>query len=75
MYRYFDAVSLCSTAFTRFQAADAPPLTKLSYVPPRGAANSSACRVGGSWRMPMAAVLLLASPIPSCAASPYQVAA
>ena len=51
------------------------PAPKHPYVPPRGAANSSARRVGGSWKVPMAAVSRLASPIPSCAASPNQVVA
>jgi hypothetical protein len=51
------------------------PAPKHSYVPPRGAGNSSARRVGGSWKVPMAAVSRLASPIPSCAASPNQVVA
>jgi hypothetical protein len=44
------------------------------YVPPRGAANASVRRVGGSWAVPIA-VSRLASPIPSCTASPNHVVA
>jgi len=51
-----------------------PPVVKQPYVPPRGAANASARRVGGSWAIP-AAVSRLASPIPSCTPSPNQVVA
>ena len=52
-----------------------PPLaTPHSYAPPRGATNANARRVGGSWKVPMA-ISRLASPIPSCAASPNQVVA
>jgi hypothetical protein len=43
------------------------------YVPPRGAANAAARRVGGSWKVPLA-VSRLASPIPSCTSSPKQAA-
>jgi hypothetical protein len=50
------------------------PVTKQPYVPPRGAANANVRRVGGSWTVPMA-VSRLASPIPSCTASPNQVVA
>lgn len=51
-----------------------PPSHQLQhqpYVPPRGAANAAARRVGGSWKVPLA-VSRLASPIPSCASSPKQ---
>lgn len=51
-----------------------PPVVKQPYVPPRGAANASARRVGGSWAIPVA-VSRLASPIPSCTPSPNQVVA
>ena len=44
-----------------------------TYVPPRGAANAAARRVGGSWKVPLA-VSRLASPIPSCTSSPKQAA-
>jgi hypothetical protein len=43
------------------------------YMPPRGAANAAARRVGGSWKVPLA-VSRLASPIPSCTSSPKQAA-
>jgi len=49
-------------------------LTMQPYVPPRGAANTSVRRVGGSWTVPIA-VSRLASPIPSCTASPNHVVA
>jgi hypothetical protein len=51
-----------------------PPQPKQPYVPPRGAANTSSRRVGGSWRVPLA-ISRIASPIPSCAASPKRAAA
>ena len=50
------------------------PVTRQPYVPPRGAANANVRRVGGSWTTPIA-VSRLASPIPSCAASPNHVVA
>jgi hypothetical protein len=50
------------------------PQAKQTYVPPRGAANSSSRRVGGSWKVPLA-ISRIASPIPSCTASPKRAAA
>jgi hypothetical protein len=47
-----------------------PPPSQPMYVPPRGAAGR---RVRGSWKVPLV-VLQLASPIPSCTASPKQAA-
>jgi hypothetical protein len=49
-------------------------LTMQPYVPPRGAANTSVRRVGGSWTVPIA-VSRIASPMPSCIASPNHVVA
>ncbi|KAF8490363.1 hypothetical protein F5888DRAFT_1808178 [Russula emetica] len=48
--------------------APTPPLA------PRGAANAGPRRVGGTWKVPMG-ISRIASPIPSCAASPNQVVA
>lgn len=50
-----------------------PQAKHQAYVPPRGAANAAARRVGGSWKVPLA-VSRLASPIPSCTSSPKQAA-
>ena len=66
-------VSLSSPA--PMQPTPAPtPLAKPSHAPPRGAANAGTRRVGGTWKVPMA-ISRIASPIPSCAASPNQVVA
>ncbi|KAI0249620.1 hypothetical protein BJV78DRAFT_656455 [Lactifluus subvellereus] len=51
-----------------------PPQPKQPYVPPRGAANTSSRRVGGNWKVPLA-ISRIASPLPSCAASPKRAAA
>jgi len=47
---------------------------KQPYVPPRGAANAAARRVGATWKVPLA-VSNLRSPISSCASSPKPAAA
>jgi hypothetical protein len=70
-------VSTSSPAPTQLTPSPTPPLAPLekhSYAPPRGAANAGARRVGGTWKVPMA-ISRIASPIPSCAASPNQVVA
>ncbi len=66
-------VSLSSPAPMQPTPAPTPPLARPSHVP-CGAANSGTRRVGGTWKVPMA-VSRIASPIPSCAASPNQVVA
>jgi hypothetical protein len=53
---------------------DSTDSTMQPYVPPRGAANAGVRRVGGSWTVPIA-VSRLASPLPSCTASPNHVVA
>lgn len=65
-------VSLSSPAPLQSTPASTPPLAMPSHVPPRGAANAGTRRVGGTWKVPMA-ISRIASPIPSCAASPNQV--
>ncbi len=67
-------VSSTSPAPMQPTPASTPPLAKPSYGPPRGAANAGTRRVGGTWKVPVA-VSRIASPIPSCGASPNQVLA
>jgi len=54
-------VSLSSPAPMQPTPAPTPPLAQSSYVPPRGAANAGARRVGGTWKVPMA-ISRIASP-------------
>lgn len=67
-------VSLSSPSPVQPTPAPTPPLGKPSHVAPRGVTNNAGTRrVGGTWKVPMA-ISRIASPIPSCAASPNQVA-
>lgn len=65
-------VSSSSPASMQPTPAPTPPLAMPTYVPPCGTANAGTRRVGGTWKVPMA-ISRIASPIPSCAASPNQV--
>ena len=67
-------VSLSSPSPMQPTPAPTPPLAKPSHIARRGATNNGSRRVGGTWKVPMA-ISRIASPIPSCAASPNQVVA